>query len=139
MQRTSSFPTMHQRDPHGIHRHVLYCLSRRCTHILQQPTTTPARCQEYPRSNKEIGNEGQTFQMRIPQGGNRVPRVYHQPRRNQDRPSQDTSHMGLEDPKEQTDIQSFLGFCNFYRRFIEGFSRTVKSLYDRTQIKYDGK
>ena len=42
-------------------------------------------------------------------------------------------------PKNKTDIQSFLGFCNFYRRFIEGFSRTAKPLYDRTQKKYDGK
>src|ERR1700743_1542593 len=42
-------------------------------------------------------------------------------------------------PKNKTDIQSFLGFCNFYRRFIEGFSRTAKLLYDRTQKKYDGK
>jgi len=26
-----------------------------------------------------------------------------------------------------------MGFCNFYRRFIEGFSRTAKPLYDRTK------
>ena len=42
-------------------------------------------------------------------------------------------------PKNKTDIQSFLGYCNFYRRFIEDFSRTAKPLYDRTQKKYDGK
>jgi len=30
-----------------------------------------------------------------------------------------------------------MGFCNFYRRFIEGFSRTAKPLYDR--IKKDVK
>ena len=36
-----------------------------------------------------------------------------------------------ETPKNKTDIQSFLGFCNFYHRFIEGFSRTAKPLYDR--------
>ena len=42
-------------------------------------------------------------------------------------------------PKNKTDIQSFLGFCNFYQRFIEGFSRTAKPLYDRTRKKYDGK
>ena len=27
-------------------------------------------------------------------------------------------------------IQEFMGFCNFYRRFIEGFSKTAKPLYD---------
>jgi len=31
------------------------------------------------------------------------------------------------------EIQEFMGFCNFYRRFIEGFSRTAKPLYDRTK------
>ena len=30
------------------------------------------------------------------------------------------------------EIQSFLGFCNFYRRFIEGFSKIVKPLYQLT-------
>ena len=40
-------------------------------------------------------------------------------------------------PKSKKDIQSFLGFCNFYRRFIEGFSRTAKPLYQRTKKKYD--
>ena len=36
-------------------------------------------------------------------------------------------------------IQEFMEFCNFYRRFIEGFSRTAKPLYDRTKkgIKWE--
>ena len=42
-------------------------------------------------------------------------------------------------PKTKKEIQCFLGFCNFYPRFIEGFSRTANSLHDRTQKKYDGK
>jgi len=29
-------------------------------------------------------------------------------------------------PKKIKEIQGFLGFCNFYRRFIEGFSRTAR-------------
>ena len=41
--------------------------------------------------------------------------------------------------KNKTNIQSFLGLCNFYQRFIEGFSRIAKPRYDRTQKKYDGK
>ena len=47
--------------------------------------------------------------------------------------------MGLEDPKEQNRHSKLPRICNFYRRFIEGFSRTAKPLYDRTQKKYDGK
>ena len=36
-------------------------------------------------------------------------------------------------PQKVKDIQSFVGFCNFYRRFIEGFSRTAKPLYNLTK------
>jgi len=36
-------------------------------------------------------------------------------------------------PKKIKEIQWFLGFCNFYRRFIEGFSRTARPLYRRTK------
>jgi len=36
-------------------------------------------------------------------------------------------------PKRIKEIQCFLGFCNFYRRFIEGFSRTAKPLYTKTK------
>jgi len=36
-------------------------------------------------------------------------------------------------PTNKKGIQEFMGFCNFYRRFINGFSRTAKSLYDRTK------
>jgi len=35
-------------------------------------------------------------------------------------------------PKKIKQIQCFLGFCNFYRRFMEGFSRTAKPLYAGT-------
>jgi len=36
-------------------------------------------------------------------------------------------------PKKIKEIQRFLGFCNFYRRFIERFSRTARPLYARTK------
>ena len=31
-------------------------------------------------------------------------------------------------PKNVTDVQAFLGFCNFYRRFIRGYSEIMKPL-----------
>ena len=34
-------------------------------------------------------------------------------------------------PKNVKDIRKFLGFCNFYRRFIRGFSQITKPLNDR--------
>jgi len=39
----------------------------------------------------------------------------------------------LKAPTNKKGIQEFLGFCKFYRRFINGFSRTAKPLYDRTK------
>ena len=36
-------------------------------------------------------------------------------------------------PRNVKDIQAFLGFANFYRRFIEGFSKLCKPLTDLTQ------
>ena len=40
-----------------------------------------------------------------------------------------------ETPKTVKDIQCFTGFCNFYRRFINGFSRIARSLYQLTTKK----
>ena len=37
-----------------------------------------------------------------------------------------------ETPKTVKDIQCFTGFCNFYRRFINGFSRIARPLYQLT-------
>ena len=36
-------------------------------------------------------------------------------------------------PKNVRDVQSFLGFANFYRHFIEGFSRDARALFDLTK------
>lgn len=36
-------------------------------------------------------------------------------------------------PRHVKDVQSFLGFGNFYRRFIEGFSKLARPLFDLTK------
>ncbi len=36
-------------------------------------------------------------------------------------------------PREKKEVQSFLGFANFYRRFIEGFSQVARPLFDLTK------
>ena len=36
-------------------------------------------------------------------------------------------------PANLTDVRSFLGFANFYRRFIHGFSSTVQPLTELTR------
>ena len=40
-------------------------------------------------------------------------------------------------PKSQKEVQIFIGFCNFYRRFIRGFSAIAKPITDL--MKGDGK
>jgi len=42
-------------------------------------------------------------------------------------------------PKKIKEIECFLGFCNFYQRFIEGVSRTTRPLYTRTKTDCIGK
>ena len=36
-------------------------------------------------------------------------------------------------PSNKKEVQSFLGFINFYRRFIEGFSHIAQPLFDLTK------
>ena len=39
-------------------------------------------------------------------------------------------------PNTISEIECFLGCYNFYKRFIEGFSRTARLLYARTKKEY---
>jgi hypothetical protein len=36
-------------------------------------------------------------------------------------------------PTNKKEVQSFLGFTNFYRRFIEGFSHHTRPLFNLTK------
>ena len=42
-------------------------------------------------------------------------------------------------PKIKKEIECFLGFCNFYRQFIEGLSRMAKLPFHRSKKDYNGK
>jgi hypothetical protein len=42
-------------------------------------------------------------------------------------------------PSTQKDVQSFLGFANFYRRFIHNFFKVTKPLTDLTKEEFRGK
>ena len=37
-------------------------------------------------------------------------------------------------PTNKKEVQSFLGFTNFYQRFIEGFSHVAHPLFDLTKV-----
>jgi hypothetical protein len=47
-------------------------------------------------------------------------------------PDKISAVMKWERPTRVKELQSFLGFCNFYRLFIEDFSRVAKSLHRLT-------
>jgi len=36
-------------------------------------------------------------------------------------------------PENRTDVQAFIGFVNFYRRFIQDFSTIARPLFDLTR------
>ena len=40
-------------------------------------------------------------------------------------------------PRTKREVQSFLGFTNFYRRFIQGFSDHSRALFDLTKKEVD--
>ena len=42
------------------------------------------------------------------------------------------------EPESVRDVQSFLGFANFYLRFVKGFSRIALSLTDMTRVQRRG-
>ena len=42
-------------------------------------------------------------------------------------------------PKAKRDVQQFLGFVNFYRRFIQGFAGISKPLMERSEERRVGK
>ena len=41
--------------------------------------------------------------------------------------------MDWQKPTNVKEVQSFVGFCNFYRRFINGFSKIIKALMRLTK------
>ena len=40
------------------------------------------------------------------------------------------------EPSNVKEVQSFIGFCNFYRRFIQGFSEIARPLLHEHGIHY---
>jgi hypothetical protein len=55
--------------------------------------------------------------------------------------TQDKVQTGLEweRPKSQKEVQAFMGFTNFYHRFIKDFSKLAKPMTDTTSEQFKGK
>ena len=49
------------------------------------------------------------------------------------------SVLGWKAPRSVKDVQIFIGFANFYRRFIENFSKVCKPIMDTLKTKGDKK
>jgi len=81
---------------------------------------------------RDIEYEGQTIQMGIPPKRNRIPRLYHGQEGVKTDLVRTQAIWDRKTRKNKKKILSLQRCCNFYRRFIEGFSRTAKPLYART-------
>ena len=42
------------------------------------------------------------------------------------------------EPRNRREVRQFLGFCNFYRRFIPGFAKVAKPLTELTVMRIKG-
>ena len=43
--------------------------------------------------------------------------------------------LGWKTPRNLTEVQSFLGFANFYRRFIQDYSKVARPLTELTKME----
>ena len=77
-----------------------------------------------------LGDQGQTIQMQIPPKRNRVPWIYHWTIRGPDRPSQDTGHLGLDNPQKNQGKSVFPRILQLiqaiYRRFQQESQTTIR-------------
>ena len=73
--------------------------------------------------------------MRVLQGANRVLRTSHIGERSFHGSSQGRGSPRVAYSRNKTDIQAFLGFVNFYQRFIRDFSAKARPLFDLTHSK----
>src|SRR5882724_3003059 len=70
--------------------------------------------------------------MRIPHHFLKIPRIYAVTRRPHHGPIQSPDYPRLASSMKVKDIQSFLGFANFYRHFIYGYSEITVPLMHLT-------
>ena len=62
-----------------------------------------------------------------------VPRSRHRSRWNVSRPREDVRVKEWPVPKTVRDVRSFIGFANYYQRFIKNFASIAKPLHDLTK------
>ena len=66
--------------------------------------------------------------MHLQHDQGRIPWSPHLTWFHQDGPHQTRGHQELDRPIDVKAVQSFIGFCNFYQKFIPGFSNLAKPL-----------
>src|SRR5882724_4081367 len=71
-------------------------------------------------------------QMRVPCHFLKIPQIHAVSRRPHHGPLQGPNHPRLAKPRKVKDIQSFLGFTNFYHCFIFGYSEITVPLMHLT-------
>jgi len=71
--------------------------------------------------------------MRVPKERSNLLRAYHYGERYLAESFQTGSGKKFSDPKKVKDIQAFIGLAGYYRKFMEAFSKIVKSLTKLTK------
>ena len=133
IQCTGSVPTMDQRGSCGTHRHVLHRLCGWRADIFEHPTRTRKRPQQYPQCNTKMGMKVKPSKWEFHQSETDYQGFIIGQEGVKTDPVKTQAIWDWTTPKKIKEIQCFLGLCNFYRRFIEAFSRTARPLYARTK------
>lgn len=132
MQFTSRIPAMDKQGPYRNHRIVLHYLFGWRSHLPKNSTWTLTKCQQYPRSNTGIRDEGSSFQVRIPSKGSGIHSVHYQSGRSKGWPGQNTTNMGFDNPKDQewnTMFPRVLQLLSMVHRKIQQDSKTALPAY----------
>ena len=81
------------------------------------------------KSSRSVG------EVRVKPLISRALRIHHRQRRCGDDGREDDIDLEWDTPKRIKEVQAFLGFANFHRRFFAGYSRVHKPLTDVTKTK----
>jgi hypothetical protein len=123
-QCTSSIPKMDQSNLGILYRHMLHSISGRCPNILRHHGTTQKGCGGNHTSYRRQGMKLKPTKCEFHQTETEYLGFIINNEGVKVDPVKTAAIWDWKEPTSRKGIQEFMGFCNFYRRFIEGFSES---------------